>query len=512
MGSEIQDRAAQAQELRETQDAYRRRKQAVDAEGQEELQKARKENAQKLKDEMSSSEAAVNHVRVGTKDRLETLRDDGERKVTYERNALAKRYHNTIEHGEGQIGTLDEELATKQERLKANLKQVSEAQNDLRSKEAATNARIHKEQSEHRSKIAAGEQAEIVNLHNKATEQKTKINVEGRKEIERTSDENRSELSRLKATNRENYQKQREGIKEQLKLQTSENARRLDSARVEYNKNRLELDTKAREALAEKRASDNERLTKLETENSKQIDSARGKGVAGMEETRRYYDSNIAKVHKTGDEQLGREKETQEFRVRNLRLENQEDLGEIKANHKAEMTDLELAQKDEQERAKVMNKQTLIQQRHEYDTAFQKNLKAFEQTVKNQRHNLKQSLAREKREVIEDVGKYQSKRADPFYRLAQPAASIDETSEHYIVRAHIPEHEKENVKVTVHEEKVIVHGARRFEDRVDDSDVSIATNNYQTFRQEIPLEHPVRDKQMQKSWADGILTVKIPKA
>ena len=159
-----------------------------------------------------------------------------------------------------------------------------------------------------------------------------------------------------------------------------------------------------------------------------------------------------------------------------------------------------------------MYKQSLVQQRHEFNDAYTKNLNAFETQVKTQRENLKHTLAREKREVINDIGKYNGKNADPFYRLAQPAAEINDTGDHYVVRARVPEHEKENVKVVVHDDRVIVAGARRFEDRVDDSDVKISTNNYQTFRQEIPLEHPVREKLMKQSWADGILTIKIPKA
>jgi HSP20 family molecular chaperone IbpA len=137
---------------------------------------------------------------------------------------------------------------------------------------------------------------------------------------------------------------------------------------------------------------------------------------------------------------------------------------------------------------------------------------AFTEQVRPQKELLQNSLAQEKRQVIEDVGKYNSKNGDPFYRLAEPKAQIKDTGDHYVIETKIPEHEKDNVKVIVHGDKVIVQGQRRFEDEVDDKDSHIATHNFQSYRQEIPLEHPVREKFIQKNYENGMLKIRIPKA
>jgi HSP20 family protein len=68
------------------------------------------------------------------------------------------------------------------------------------------------------------------------------------------------------------------------------------------------------------------------------------------------------------------------------------------------------------------------------------------------------------------------------------------------------------VKLIVKEDKVIVNGQRRFEDKIEDAASKVSTNNYQTFREIIPLEHPVREKLIDQKWENGILTLKIPKA
>ena len=141
-----------------------------------------------------------------------------------------------------------------------------------------------------------------------------------------------------------------------------------------------------------------------------------------------------------------------------------------------------------------------------------KNQKAFEESVRMQKENYAHSLLKEKAEVLRDVGKFSKKQDDPFYRMAQVQGSLTESDSHYIVKAEVPEHEKENIKVTVKDDKVIVQGSRRFKDAIDQETSKISTENYQSFREVIPLEHPVKDKFTSRHWADGILTVKIPKA
>ena len=184
----------------------------------------------------------------------------------------------------------------------------------------------------------------------------------------------------------------------------------------------------------------------------------------------------------------------------------------LKNSHDSQMKDNEEIFKRQAELNKNSYRLSLLEQRKQYQDAFQKNMKMFEQQVANQREQLRTSLAKEKREVLEDVGKYNSKNGDPFYRVADPRAELSGTNDHYILSARIPEHEKDNVKVVVHENSVVVHGDRHFEDQVEESDNKVATHNYQTFRQEIALEHPVHEKYVQKSYDNGVLTIKIPKA
>ncbi|NJM10078.1 MAG: hypothetical protein HC883_04105, partial [Bdellovibrionaceae bacterium] len=62
--SEIQnDKSRQAQELRELQESYRKRKQSIEEEGEADLNRVRQENREQIQKESRTGAAVVSHVR-----------------------------------------------------------------------------------------------------------------------------------------------------------------------------------------------------------------------------------------------------------------------------------------------------------------------------------------------------------------------------------------------------------------------------------------------------------------
>lgn len=511
--SEIQsERASQAQELRDLQESYRKKRQALEEDAQTDLQRTRKDNAAKLRDESINGEAAVSHVRATSKEKLESLRNEADKTITYERNALSKRYQGTKQSGDSQIQTLNENLDARKDQVQKNASVVAKQETELRARESSLTNTIAQEQAAKRAKILATEQESLNQAHAKAQEQKAKLNDQSKREVSQISEQNRKEIEQLRENHHETFEKQASWSGQQLRRQSDENSKRIEQQRKEYSQNQAALHNEVQTEIQSEREESTERLKKMSAQNDQEVLRERDKGVKNLEQTRGYYDKNIAKIHKTGDEKVAYEKQLQENKVRTVKTNDKLELEELRTEHAEQLKERDLQYQDEKEQVKAFQHQSLAQQRREYDEAFHKNMKSFEETVKRQREDLRHTLMREKKEVTEDVGKYSSKKGDPFYRITQPKAELGETGDHYVVKTRVPEHEKDNVKITVKDDKVVVHGSRRFEDNIEDEEGRLATNSYQTFRQEIPLEHPVREKYLQKSYQDGVLTVKIPKA
>jgi len=512
MGSEISGDRSNAQDLREAQDAYRKRRQTLEEEGQSELEKVRKDNQEKLRTEIGSGEAAVNHVRTNSAELVEQSKRDTDQRLTYERKSLARGLQTEREHARDELDGLEDGKKTRSNQLHRQIVEEDHREAALRERESEATTTISQEQAERRAKMMRQEQAEMSNFGRRVEEQKRNITQKSHKELDELSDKGHHDLEHLQAETKKAYDQQTQLSHEQLQNQRSQESKNLENDRQTFGKNETTLRDRAQKSLHDEQVNDNQKFADVQRENENEMQRLRDKGVKNMEKTRAYYDGNIATIEKKGDERVNEQTDIQNQRLRILDTDNKIALKKAKEEHEQVLQNDQDAFKKQSDQSHGFYRQSLLEQRKEYDSAFKKNLQAFENQVREQREALAKSLVREKREVMEDVGRYNSKNQDPFYRLSQPNAELKESDNHYIIETRVPEHEKDNVKVVVHDNKVVVQGERRFEDKVEDVDGKIATNSYQTYRQEIPLEHPVREKFATRHYENGVLTVKIPKA
>ncbi len=94
----------------------------------------------------------------------------------------------------------------------------------------------------------------------------------------------------------------------------------------------------------------------------------------------------------------------------------------------------------------------------------------------------------------------------------RPAANISETDKEYLIKAELPEVEKKDVEVTVHEGVITIRGERRFE-RSDDSEKQHRVESfYGSFARSFSLPADADETKIHAETKDGVLKVRIPKA
>lgn len=106
---------------------------------------------------------------------------------------------------------------------------------------------------------------------------------------------------------------------------------------------------------------------------------------------------------------------------------------------------------------------------------------------------------------------YETRDTDEFYKIQDRGSQMNEGSDGYTIEAYSPEYEKDQVRVTVHNNKAVVSGNRKFQDSVQDEDKKISTNNYQTFREEFQFASPVAADNMTQERSGDYIRVFVPK-
>lgn len=94
----------------------------------------------------------------------------------------------------------------------------------------------------------------------------------------------------------------------------------------------------------------------------------------------------------------------------------------------------------------------------------------------------------------------------------RPAANISETKDEYLIKAELPEVEKKDVEVTVHEGVITIRGERRYE-RSDESEKQHRVESfYGSFARSFALPADADESKVYAESKDGVLKVHIPKA
>ena len=88
---------------------------------------------------------------------------------------------------------------------------------------------------------------------------------------------------------------------------------------------------------------------------------------------------------------------------------------------------------------------------------------------------------------------------------------ISESGGVYVIEAYAPEHEKDNLRVSIQRDKAIISGQRRFSDQAQDENKNMRTSNYQSFREEFKFERPVSQEGMTRERVGDYIRFSIPK-
>ena len=92
-----------------------------------------------------------------------------------------------------------------------------------------------------------------------------------------------------------------------------------------------------------------------------------------------------------------------------------------------------------------------------------------------------------------------------------PVADISETDKEYLIKAELPEVQKEDVKVTLENGVITISGERRHEKEQKDTNEIRVESFYGTFSRSFSLPENIDAKGIHAETKDGVLRVRIPK-
>jgi HSP20 family molecular chaperone IbpA len=153
----------------------------------------------------------------------------------------------------------------------------------------------------------------------------------------------------------------------------------------------------------------------------------------------------------------------------------------------------------------------LKNQNDHFQSTYAKNNAANRESLTIQDEIYAKELAATRAEFVKEAGKYEKKENDPFYKVENRGSVLQESSNFYVLRAFVPEHEKDAVRVNIQKDKAIVAGQRAFKDKVENENKNVSSSSFQTFREEFNFEKPIIAEGMTREREGDFVVYTIPK-
>lgn len=228
--------------------------------------------------------------------------------------------------------------------------------------------------------------------------------------------------------------------------------------------------------------------------------------MADSIQTRRVSQDNIQQVQQEKTERKKQLAEAQRDDLKNLKAKYNELSKEIDQDSAAAINHIKLDANESNEAYKAERQEikAATYSRKDVQQKNNNNQEANQASVASAR-----SISTEKPAPM--VQNYVTKETDQFYKVQDRGSRVSEMNDGYVIEAYAPEHEKDNLRMSVANNRATISGKRKFQDSVDEGIKKTSTNNFQTFHEEFKFERPVASEGMTRERQGDYVKFFIPK-
>lgn len=147
-----------------------------------------------------------------------------------------------------------------------------------------------------------------------------------------------------------------------------------------------------------------------------------------------------------------------------------------------------------------------------FEEKYQRIVASHKETLGNLQHLAQKSIQETKKNASATKDLYMERTSDPFYRMNTLDYEIIDTGKHYDLKISLPEHEKEFLSLAGKDRSLRLTYSRGFQDEFKDAENLSKYSKVESYNQEFFVPEIVNMKKVTKSYENGNIIFKIPKA
>jgi HSP20 family molecular chaperone IbpA len=350
-------------------------------------------------------------------------------------------------------------------------------------------------------------EASISHLRQQTSQNLNSEHEQSKKNIENT----KQSMQEYTKVYEKNLSQQRQAQQNRLKrVQEQFENQRTDTI-TEGNKKITTIENSHQEKLNVMQKRQKQQLYEVQKQNVSEAEHIQRTGKERNDTVHTTYENQLSNLHDQGNKKITHEKDAQRQQITKIKTDlKKEKEHEFSVSRKA--IDAQNAQfKSELENTKEQHKKEMLSNYKKYQGDIINREKQMRDSLKAQDHTFAKELVKQKIDWAQKMGPITDKDQDSFYRIIDRSSKFTEEPDAYILKAFIPEYDRDSISIRVQDDKVSVSGNRSFKDLAQDGNRRISSSQYQSFKEDFVFKQPIVAKAAIHSHDGDFVTVSIPK-
>jgi HSP20 family molecular chaperone IbpA len=512
MASEIlKQTRSNSQELTDLQTEYIKKRRKLIADQEQDLQQLQENYDRRREATKSSGEAAINHIK-RTQTEIEGNLKEEHSSTLRNENLNSKRQLATIRRSnENSITAMKDQEEAIRNQTDNRLKSLRDKEEKIRQDQMLATEKFVENQKKAQIEAADTARKTVSDIYNKA-------NLERREAIDRGNNDLNAITQKYKkavedeAKNRQNLiNSARAANQKELDYISKSHAERLEKQKQRGNETLSFVENKYQNEIDRVNKEGFVQLERLQKDNSAKIRTEAAKNSNALLEIDQDFTKKSKQLHEKGQKTISEQQTTHERKLATLNAQQENETKQTADRWKQRQTETQTEYKERMAREKEAMQSTFKKQNQRFNSEYQNREKNINAALRAQDNLFNRELNEQKIKLAAQVERYEERTDDPFYKVTNRESELFETPSMYVLKTFVPKHEKNNVKIRVNENGIVVSGHRRFQDAVSDEDRKVSSNAYQTFKEEFKFETPVAHRAYLQERDGDFITFKVPK-
>lgn len=344
-----------------------------------------------------------------------------------------------------------------------------------------------------------------------ASEERTRLNQGYSKKLQEMQNEHDQKISSIRENRGKQLEQARQLTQQEIRDFEKQTEQKIEQVRLETQENLAKAKEKYQQEYQRTTSRGEQRVASQRKQNEETIHFEVERGRNAIERLRTNNEKEHSELYARGEKKINETAELQNNKLKRLN----EDAAESLERQEKQWVSKEQRLQNEYVEKTTHNKQALQDelknQNKRFQSLYTKNEHAQKESLGLQQQRYAKQLNETRKDFMVEASRYNDKADDPFYKIEDRGSYIRENPDFYILRAYVPEHEKDSVKVTIQNDKATISGQRSFKDKVEEDGKTITGATFQTFREEFPFEKPVITEGMTRERQGDWVVYTIPK-